>query len=185
DYNPNRIQLDQAVIYAERVPDTVQTDHIDWGFRVSAIYGVDYRYTTAYGIASYQLLKDNKSNGYDFPMVYGELYIPKVMDGLLIRVGRYISIPDIEAQLAPNNYMYSHSMTYTFDNYTNTGIALSQAINRNWIAQFAVYVGTEETSWHVGQSIANPDPNPLYPNSTMLKDPGAQFPSITAGGRWT
>jgi hypothetical protein len=26
-----------------------------------------------------------------------------------IRVGRYISLPDIEAQLAPNNYTYSHS----------------------------------------------------------------------------
>lgn len=30
---PNRLDLDQAVIYLERVPDTVQTDHIDWGFR--------------------------------------------------------------------------------------------------------------------------------------------------------
>ena len=32
-----------------------------------------------------------------------------------IRVGRYISLPDIEAQLAPNNYTYSHSLLYTFD----------------------------------------------------------------------
>ena len=55
------------------------------------------------------------------PMAYGEVFVPQVMEGLLIRFGRYISIPDIEAQLAPNNYMYTHSMTYTFDNYTNTG----------------------------------------------------------------
>ncbi len=75
------------------VPDTVQTDHIDWGFRVSALYGENYRYTTAYGIASYQLLKHNLVNGYDFPMMYGEVYIPQVAEGLLIRVGRYISIP--------------------------------------------------------------------------------------------
>jgi hypothetical protein len=38
--------------------------------------------------------------------------------------------------------------------------------------------------WHVGQNIANPFPNPLYPNSTMPKDPGAT-PSVTAGVRWT
>jgi hypothetical protein len=51
-YTPNTVQLDQAVLYLERLPDTVQTDHVDWGMRLSAIYGVDYRYTTAYGFAS-------------------------------------------------------------------------------------------------------------------------------------
>src|SRR5215472_10568293 len=56
DYTPNTVQLDQAVVYIERLPDTVQNDHFDWGFRFSAIYGVDYRYTTAYGLFSYQLL---------------------------------------------------------------------------------------------------------------------------------
>ena len=54
-------------------------------------------------------------------MVYGDIYFP-VFQGMNVRVGRFISIPDIEAQLAPNNYTYVHSLTYTFDNYTNTGI---------------------------------------------------------------
>ena len=31
--------------------------------------------------------------------------------------------------LAPNNYMYTHSMTYTFDNYTNSGIQALTDIN--------------------------------------------------------
>ena len=35
-------------------------------------------------------------------MVYVDLYLP-VMQGQDIRLGRFISIPDIEAQLAPNN----------------------------------------------------------------------------------
>ncbi len=63
--------------------------------RPSAIYGVDYRYTTAFGLASYQLLKDNKVNGYDFPMLYGELFIPQVASGLVLRLGRFVSVPDI------------------------------------------------------------------------------------------
>ena len=173
DYNPNTIQLDQAVIYAERTPDTVQRDHIDWGFRASAIYGVDYRYTTSYGLASYQLLKHNKGYGYDFPMLYGELYIPQVAKGLMIRVGRYISIPDIEAQLAPNNYMYSHSMTYTFDNYTNTGVVFSLAATKNITVQAGVVEGTDTVISNAGRHLPNPAPNPLYPGSTYLKDPGA------------
>ncbi|MGA2312536.1 MAG: hypothetical protein ABSF87_09245, partial [Xanthobacteraceae bacterium] len=52
DYTPNTVQLDQAVVYIERLADTVQNDHFDWGFRLSALYGVDYRYTTAYGLFS-------------------------------------------------------------------------------------------------------------------------------------
>jgi hypothetical protein len=183
DYTPNTFQLDQAVVYFERLPDTVQTDHVDWGFRLSAIYGENYRYTTAYGLASYQLLGHNLTNGYDFPMVYGELYIPQVADGLLLRLGRFISIPDIEAQLAPNNYMYTHSMTYTFDNYTNTGLQSTLALNKNWFVQLGLTVGTEAMPWHWGQTVPNPFPNPVFPGNTMLKDPGAK-PSVTAGVRW-
>jgi Putative beta-barrel porin-2, OmpL-like. bbp2 len=183
-YNPNTVQLDQAVLYIERLPDTVQKDHVDWGFRVAPIFGENYRYTTAYGLFSSQLLNQNNNNGFDIPMAYGEVFIPQVAEGLMVRFGRYISIPDIEAQLAPNNYMYSHSMTYTYDNYTNTGIEATLAATKNWMFQLGVTVGTEAMPWHVGQSIANPFPNPLYPNSTMPKDPGAT-PSFTAGVRWT
>jgi hypothetical protein len=112
------------------------------------------------------------------------VFIPWVAQGLNIRVGRYISIPDIEAQLAPNNYMYSHSMTYTFDNYTNTGIEATLAATKNWIFQAGFTVGTEAMPWHAGAQIANPFPNVLYPGATMPKDPGA-VPSITLGVRWT
>ena len=184
DYNPNTVQLDQAVVYIERLPDTVQKDHIDWGFRIAPIYGENYRYTTAYGLWSYQLLNHNSNYGYDLPMAYGEVFIPQVAEGLLVRFGRYISIPDIEAQLAPNNYMYTHSMTYTFDNYTNTGLQSTLAITKNWFFQLGVSIGTEAMPWHWNAQIANPFPNPLYPNNTMPKDPGA-VPSVTAGIRWT
>jgi hypothetical protein len=188
DYTPNTLQLDQAVLYIERVPDEVQNDHFDWGFRVSGIYGVDYRYTTAYGLFSNQLLKANATNGADMPMIYTDLYFP-VMQGLNIRVGRFISIPDIEAQLAPNNYTYAHSLTYTFDNYTNTGIEATLALTKNWILQMGSTIGTEAMPWHWGQTVPNlfvqaGNADPLYPGTTMLKDPGA-VPSFTFGVRWT
>ena len=182
DFTPNTDQLDQAVIYFERLPDTVQTDHIDWGFRFSAIYGENYRYTTAYGLASWQLLGHNLYNGYDFPMLYGELYLPFAA-GMVTRVGRFIAIPDIEAQLAPNNYMYTHSMSYSFDNYTNTGIINTIALNKNWFLQLGATVGTDTAPWHLGETVPNPFPNPVFPGRTMPKDPGAQ-PTLTAGARW-
>ena len=182
-YTPNTIQLDQFVLYLDRLPDTVQADHVDWGMRASLIYGENYRYTTAYGIASYQFLKNNQVNGYDFPMLYGEVYIPQIMSGLMIRVGRYISLPDIEAQLAPNNYMYTHSLTYAYDNYTNEGVQTTLSVTKDLFLQLGISDGTEAAIWHVGDRIPNPDPNPLYPGPTMLKDPGAR-PTFTGCFRY-
>jgi hypothetical protein len=155
DYTPNTIQLDQAVLYIERLPDTTQNDHFDWGFRVSGLYGVDGRYTMAYGLFSNQLLNRNAVNIADLPMVYTDLYFP-VMSGLNIRVGRFISIPDIEAQLAPNNYTYAHSLTYTFDNYTNTGVQATLALTKNWIVQMGTTIGSDTMPWNWGQKIGNP-----------------------------
>jgi hypothetical protein len=185
-YTPNTVQLDQFVTYFERQADEVQQDHIDWGFRTSLIVGENYRYTTAYGIASYQLLKNNQVNGYDFPMMYADLYVPQLApEGTTIRVGRFISVPDIEAQLAPNNYMYSHSMTYAYDNYTNQGILTVWGITKNFLLTAGAVVGTEAPPWHMYQTVTNPDPgNALYPGKTFYKDPGS-MPSATACMRYT
>ncbi len=131
DVIPNSIQLDQVALYVERLPDTVQTQHFDWGFRLANLYGLDYRYTTAKGIFSRQLLNSNNTYGYDPVMFYADLYFPKVAQGMDLRIGRYISLPDIEAQLAPNNYTYSHSLLYTVDCYTQTGANATVKVNNS------------------------------------------------------
>jgi hypothetical protein len=195
-YTPNTVTLDQAVLYVDKFPDTVQNDHFDWGFRLSALYGENYRYTTSFGLVSNQLLDHNKVYGYDFPMLYLDLWIPKIAEGMIVRFGRFISLPDIEAQLAPNNYMYSHSMTYGYDNYTNTGIQTTTAITKNWMIQLGVTVGTEASLPHLTARENNPYPqipgagpgqfgyNPLFPYSTFKTDPGA-MPSYTGCFRYT
>ena len=170
-------------MYIERTPDTVQTDHIDWGFRLSGIYGENYRYTTSYGLFSYQLLKKNDINGYDFPMVYSEVFIPRVFHGLNIRFGQYISLPDIEAQLASNNHVYTHSLTYNYDNYTNTAIQRSFAVTKNLIVQLGISDGTETPLWHSTARIANQDPyNPLIrrPRSQGIRATSPPSPRASA-----
>jgi len=181
-YSSNTVVLDQAVLYIERLPDTVQTDHIDWGFRLSGLYGIDQRYTTSYGLASWQFNKQNLENGYDFPMIYAEIYDPFIMSGFMLRFGRYVSIPDIEAQLAPNNPTYTHSFTYGYDNYTNTGMVGSLQVTPKLMVQLGVTDGTETPLWNNGVKLANlyvldhgPGSDPLYPGTTMLKDPGNQL----------
>ena len=153
---PNTIQPDQEVVYVERQPDTVQTDHFDWGFRVALLYGLDYRFTTAKGVFSEQLLKHNRQYGFDPVMVYTDLYFPHVAQGMNIRIGRYISLPDIEAQLAPNNYTYSHSLTYTYDCYTQSGINSTTRFNDHWLFQAGISAGCEAVPW------TRPDSKPTF-----------------------
>ena len=148
DVVPNSVQPDQEVLYIERQPDTVQTDHFDWGFRFTNLYGLDYRYTTAKGIFSNQLLGKNLGVRIRPGHVLRGPYWGQVAQGLDIRVGRYISLPDIEAQLAPNNYTYSHSLLYTVDCYTQTGINATVKLNDHWLLQGGISAGCETPPWN-------------------------------------
>jgi hypothetical protein len=148
---------DQQVLYIERQPDTVQTDHFDWGFRFTSLYGLDYRFTTSKGIFSNQLLGKNLEYGYDPVMAYFDLYFPWVAEGMNVRIGRYISLPDIEAQLAPNNYTYSHSLLYTFDAYTQTGINTTTKLSDHWMVQVGLSGGNDVAPW-----VGPPDAKPTF-----------------------
>jgi hypothetical protein len=146
DIFPNKIEVNQAVIYVERVPDTVQNDHFDWGYHVTAFYGIDYRFTTAKGYFSQQLLLFNRQYGFDPVLEYVDLYFP-VKDGLDIRVGRFLSVPGIEAQLAPNNYNMTHSLLYTIDPFTDTGMYGTLKLNKQWIVQLGISGGHDVALW--------------------------------------
>jgi len=145
---PNRVELDQGVIRIERLPDTVQTDHVDWGFRVTPMYGIDYRWTTAQGWFSGQLLNHNYLYGFDPVEAYALLYIPHVAKGMVIKAGRYISPPDIEAQLSPDNYLFTHSLMFTVDCYTQTGINASIKLNDQWSILAGIHAGDDIAPWN-------------------------------------
>jgi len=146
DIFPNRIELNQAVIYVERLPDTVQNKHFDFGYHFTAFYGIDYRFTTAKDYLSQQLLQKNHRYGFDPVLEYADLYFP-VKDGLNIRIGRFLSVPGIEAQLAPNNYNMTHSLLYTIDPFTESGAIGTLKLNKQWIVQLGVSAGHDVAIW--------------------------------------
>jgi hypothetical protein len=146
DIFPNKIELNQAVVYIERLPDTVQNTHFDYGYHATGFFGIDYRFTTAKGYFSEQLLLSNKQYGFDPVLEYFDLYFP-VKDGLNIRIGRFLSVPGIEAQLAPNNYNMTHSLLYTIDPFTDTGIIGSLKLNKQWMVQLGMSGGHDVALW--------------------------------------
>jgi hypothetical protein len=149
---PNQLELDQLVITLERALDTVQTDSIDWGFNWTSLYGIDYRYTTAKGWFSDQLLKHNNLYGYDPLVFYGEIYFPRIAQGMTVRVGRYISPPDIEAQLAAQNYVFTRSLMFTYDPFTFTGVLASTKIDDHWTVLTGIHAGNDMAPWTTSAS---------------------------------
>jgi hypothetical protein len=147
DAYSNRFELNQFVLYAERLPDSVQRDHVDWGYHLTLLYGTDYRFTTGKGYGNTQLLEDHRQYGFDPTLEYVDVYIPQIAQGVNVRVGRFISVPGIEAQLAPQNYMFSHSLLYAIDPFTDTGVMATLKLNDQWLVQLGITGGQDVALW--------------------------------------
>jgi hypothetical protein len=150
DHVPNMIALQQAFVFVERLADTVQTKHFDYGYHLTALYGLDYMDTTGKGYFSQQLLKYNRQYGYDLPIEYVDLYFPHVAQGMDLRVGRYSGVPGIEAQYAPSNYIFSHSLLSVYDPFTDTGALATIKLNDRWLVQTGITDGHDIAPWATG-----------------------------------
>ena len=146
DMYSDRFELNQLVIYAERLPDSVQRGHIDWGYHLTALYGTDYRFTFGKGYFSGQWLDHHRQYGFDPTLEYLDIYIPW-FQGANLRVGRFISVPGIEAQLAPNNYIFSHSLLYAIDPFTDTGLMATLKLTDQWLVQAGITAEHDVAPW--------------------------------------
>jgi hypothetical protein len=155
DIYSNRLELGQAVLYLERLPNSVQREHIDFGYHLTAFFGTDYRSTTDKGYLSSQLLAHDREYGFDPVLEYVDIYFPHVAQGMNLRVGRFISIPGIEAQLTPNNYMFSHSLLYSIDPFTDTGALATIQLSNQWTVQAGVSASHDVAPW-------TPDAKPAF-----------------------
>jgi len=152
---PRKLELDQFVLRLSRQLDSVQTDHIDWGFRSTIVYGEDYRFLAAGGWGSdYEYQVKNALYGWDPTEQYLDVYFPGILKGMIVRIGRWIACPDIETQFAPDNYLASHSILFTYDTYTQTGIMFTfKGTSDQWLWQIGIDAGDDMAPWYKG---ANP-----------------------------
>lgn len=150
DLVPSKVELQQLVLRIQRTPDTVQTDHADYGFCITNLFGIDYRYTTAQGIFSQQLLDHNNLYGYDPVEAYWQIYFPCIAQGTVVTIGRYLSPPDIEGPLAPSNYLFTHSLMNTYDATTQTGINAAIKLNCQWSLFLGICGGDDMAPWAKG-----------------------------------
>jgi hypothetical protein len=145
---PNTLQLDQLVFRLERQLDSVQQDHIDYGFRSTVLFGIDYRYMTAGGWGEQQLLLYNQLYGWDPTEQYLDVYFPRIGDGMIFRIGRWIACPDIETQFSPDNYLASHSLLFTYDTFTQTGFMFTFKVGDHHMVQAGMNFGDDAAPWY-------------------------------------
>jgi hypothetical protein len=144
---PNSVVLDRIAFIAERLPHTVQRDHIDWGFHITNIFGTDYRFNLERGALTGQFTEHNNLYGYETPFDYFDLYLPHLAHGSNIRIGRFSAIPGIEIQIPTFNYMFSHSLVNVVAPVTDTGILATIPFNEQWLLQLGVTGGHDVTLW--------------------------------------
>jgi hypothetical protein len=147
DLYSNRFELDQVVLYLERLPDSVERSRVEVGYHLTALFGTDYRYTIDKGYFVSQLIDHDRQYGFDPTLEYIDIYFPRVGEGMNLRIGRFISVPGIEAQLSPNNYVFSHSLLYAVDPFTDTGAIASLKLTNQWLVQLGVTASHDVAPW--------------------------------------
>ena len=125
---PNRVQLQQGWLWAERSTDTGGCGW-DWGFRVDAVYGTDGPDTQAFGSDP-----SDWDNPWDYGSAYGaaipQLYGTVAYNDLTIKMGHFFTIIGYEVVAAPDNFFYSHAFTmYNAEPFTHTGVLAEYAHN--------------------------------------------------------
>jgi hypothetical protein len=97
-----------------------------------------------------QLLRNNRLYGLDPTEQYLDVYFPGIAKGFIVRVGRWIACPDIETQFSVDNYLATHSILFTYDTYTQTGVMGTFMLNERILFQVGIDCGDDMAPWYKG-----------------------------------
>ncbi len=122
---PDRVNLHQQWLYAERVADG--SKGVDFGFRMDAMYGIDSLDTAAFGGEPQQWdLPWQTGGGYGWAIP--QLYAEVAVGDLSVKAGHFYTLIGYEVVTAPDNFFYSHAFTmYNAEPFTHTGALATYA----------------------------------------------------------
>lgn len=125
----NQFLLNQNWIVAERAVLASGTTKPTVGFRVDAVVpGSDARFIQQRGLLNGQ----TGMYQFDIYQFYGEIFIPTILKGLDIKVGR-VAVPYM-AEVTSNvfNPLFSHTYAYYYNPFTHTGIMTTLKLTDKW-----------------------------------------------------
>lgn len=123
DDRSNSPLLNQAIIIFEKPIDPL-SEKLEWGFKLSLMYGSDARFIHSVG------LLDEYSNDrlqFDIVEAYLNFHFPVLTKhGIDVKVGKFVTLEGIEVIPASGNFFYSHSYIFNFGiPLTHTGVMVT------------------------------------------------------------
>lgn len=147
NYRANQFLLQQNWVRIER-GIRKDDDEASFGFLSDTILpGSDYRFTLPRGIFNRQLVGNHGQPnlyGIDPLRFYAEGYFPGVAQGMDVKLGRFYAPWGIEAVDAPSNTFLSHTYTFVYDPFTQTGVMATTKLSDAWSSQSALVLGNDE-----------------------------------------
>lgn len=99
-----------------------QSDGLDWGFRIDALFGNDWSYTKMLGVFDRAFVSDRFA-GFDLPQIYGEAHLPLLTEGGLdVKFGRWYSVAGYESVMATHRPLLSWPYIMTYFPFTFSGL---------------------------------------------------------------
>lgn len=147
NYKANQFLLQQNWLRIERRVVTSGTEQPSFGFRSDWILpGSDYFFTLPRGLFNGQLTANHgRPNlyGIDPVQFYAEAYFPTIGRGMDVKVGRFFAQFGVELISAVDNPFISHSYTFIYNPFTQTGILTTTKLSDNLSVQAGLVMGND------------------------------------------
>jgi hypothetical protein len=143
DSRANDFIVQQNFLRVDRPVDTSRTD-FDFGYRFDWIApGLDARYTVARGLLDTSTDPRKRRYGFDPLQFYFDLWFPDFAQGTIVRIGRFLDIGGYETIPSVANLLVSHSYTYIYTPFTQTGAYATTRLNDQWYLLYGLVLGND------------------------------------------
>jgi len=131
DFEHNDVTMNQLSLFIERKVDPSK-QNFDVGGKAEGIFGSDAGLIHANGLTDWYDSPRRPENQIDLTQLYVDFAIP-LGNGLLVRVGKFVTLLNQEVIDPEGNSLYSHSFLFTFSApFTQTGIIASYNLTDQW-----------------------------------------------------
>ncbi|MGO9111259.1 MAG: outer membrane beta-barrel protein [Thermoguttaceae bacterium] len=130
-------QMNQFWMTMER-PVNTGGNGFDFGGRIDAAYGTDWRWYMNNGLEN----RINGPDGQTYGLMLPQAYAAVGYNDLTVKLGTFQAILDYESLPAPANFFYSHSYCYTYGvPHLVTGMLADYKMDQNWSVQGGFHRG--------------------------------------------
>ncbi len=146
-------QFNQAILAVNRPPDP-KAAGLDLGFQFRGLLGTDARYTQFLGQTEY-LISDRTQISIVDALALAHLAV-LTKGGVDIKIGQFSSYNGYESLLSKDNFFYSHSYSYNFGPFLDTGV-MSETHLTDWLDLYAgIVTGVDTTIGWPGDNNNSP-----------------------------